>query len=93
MLDYTDYRGRRLQDRELRDEYDALGLASAISEEIMMLRALRNITQRELADLVGTQQSSISRIEQGTHKPSLSFLERIAESLDADIQIRLVPRK
>lgn len=39
------------------------------------------ITQKQLAKKVGTQQPSIARIESGSTLPSLSFLERLADSL------------
>ncbi|OGI94400.1 hypothetical protein A3A03_03855 [Candidatus Nomurabacteria bacterium RIFCSPLOWO2_01_FULL_40_18] len=39
------------------------------------------LTQAQLAKKVGTQQPSIARIESGTTLPSLSFLERLADSI------------
>jgi len=39
------------------------------------------LTQVQLAKKVGTQQPSIARIESGSTLPSLSFLERLADSL------------
>ena len=46
----------------------------------------------QLAELVGTRQPSIARLENGTSMPSLSFLERIAKALDARIELNFVPR-
>lgn len=40
-----------------------------------------NLTQTQLARKMGTQQPSIARIERGSTLPSLSFLEKLAESL------------
>ena len=40
-----------------------------------------NLTQAQLAKKVGTQQPSIARIESGSTLPSLSFLERLADSI------------
>lgn len=39
------------------------------------------LTQTQLAKKVGTQQPSIARIESGSTLPSLSFLERLADSI------------
>ena len=39
------------------------------------------LTQDQLAKKVGTQQPSIARIESGSTLPSLSFLERLANSI------------
>jgi transcriptional regulator with XRE-family HTH domain len=49
------------------------------------------LTQAQLAKLVGTRQPSIARLESGERKPSLSFLQRVAEVLDARIEVHLVP--
>jgi len=50
------------------------------------------VTQAELADKVGTRQLSIARLENGSSMPSLSFLERIAAALDAEVEIKIRPR-
>ena len=41
-------------------------------------RLREGLTQKQLADLVGTQQPSIARVENGSVLPGLSFLKRIA---------------
>lgn len=40
------------------------------------------LSQQELADLVGTSYSQISRIESGRHRTNLETLQRIASALD-----------
>ncbi|HWQ83694.1 MAG TPA: helix-turn-helix transcriptional regulator [Anaerolineales bacterium] len=54
------------------------------------LRLQRGLTQAQLAELVGTQQPSIARLENGSSIPSLSFLHKIASALNARIEVRLV---
>ena len=52
------------------------------------------MSQKELALRVfGTQsQSLVSEYERGTKQPSLEMLERIAEALNCDLEVRFVPR-
>jgi len=59
--------------------------------QITRLRVQRGLTQAQLADLVGTRQPSIARLESGERMPSLSFLQRVADVLNARIEVRLVP--
>ncbi|MBU0510922.1 MAG: helix-turn-helix domain-containing protein [Chloroflexi bacterium] len=59
--------------------------------QITRLRIGRGLTQAQLAELVGTKQPSIARLESGETPPSLSFLKRVAGALDAHFEIRLVP--
>ncbi len=59
--------------------------------QIARLRILRGLSQSQLAELVGTRQPSIARLENGNSLPSLSFLQRLAAALGAKIEVRLVP--
>lgn len=43
------------------------------------------LSQQQLADLVGTSHSQISRIESGRHRTNLDTLQRIAEALDLNL--------
>lgn len=51
-------------------------------------RKVKGLTQKELADKVGTQQSAIARLESGKDIPSLTFLMRVAEALDKTLELR-----
>jgi len=59
--------------------------------QVARLRMLRGLTQAQLAEMVGTRQPSIARLENGTNAPSLSFLTKIAEALGAKIEFKLIP--
>ncbi len=63
-----------------------------IARKIYDLRTNAGLSQRELAKLVGTQPSAISRLEDadyGGH--SLNMLQRIAVALNKKMQVRFVP--
>lgn len=59
--------------------------------QIARLRILRGLTQEQLAELAGTKQPSIARLESGSSEPSVLFLRRVAKALNARIEVRLVP--
>lgn len=82
------YLTEQMQDPEFRAAYEAL----EPSYQIARLRILRGLTQEQLAEKVGTKQPSIARLESGRTTPSLDFLQRVAEALDAEVEIRIVPR-
>jgi predicted transcriptional regulator len=58
--------------------------------EVIKARIEKNITQKDLATLIGTKQSNISRFENGNANPSIEFLKKIADALDKTIEIHLV---
>ncbi len=59
--------------------------------QVARLRMVKCLTQAQLADMVGTRQPSIARLENGTSTPSLSFLTKIAEALGVMIEFKLIP--
>ncbi|MGI8949359.1 MAG: helix-turn-helix domain-containing protein [Ornithinimicrobium sp.] len=58
---------------------------SRIGTLIRDARRHKDLTQSELAGLLGTSQSAVARIEQGKQNLSLDMLARIGESLDSEI--------
>jgi len=62
-----------------------------IADRVSERRLEMNLSQRELAELCGTTQS-IARLERGGRPPRIDTLLRIAEALDCDLHVDLVPR-
>jgi transcriptional regulator with XRE-family HTH domain len=54
-------------------------------------RVQRGLSQAHLAQLAGTGQAAISRIESGRDQPTLTLLERIADALDCQLTITFHP--
>lgn len=53
-------------------------------ETLSTLRLARGLSQARLADIVGTSQSHIARVELGRMDPSTDLVARIATALDVD---------
>ncbi|MEN6408384.1 MAG: helix-turn-helix transcriptional regulator [Anaerolineaceae bacterium] len=86
MLRFEDWEAKKLKD----PEFDAAAEELEPGYQVARLRMLRGLTQTQLAEMVGTRQPSIARLENGSTIPSLSFLQKIAAALDAKIEVRLV---
>ena len=84
---YEEVKARILADPEVKAAYDALEPAFQIAR----LRIERGLTQAQLAELVGTKQPSIARLERGTSEPSLAFLRKLAAALGMRVEINFVP--
>jgi transcriptional regulator with XRE-family HTH domain len=63
-------------------------IAAAVAEQ----RRARELSQRELAELTGTTQSAIARLERGGRPPRIDTLLRIAAALDCELIVELRPR-
>ena len=67
-------------------------LWAALAARVAEQRRDRGLSQRELADLCGTTQSAIARVERGVRPPRLDTLLRIAGALDCELAVELRPR-
>lgn len=67
-------------------------LFARIADDVANRRAQRGLSQRELAELTGTTQSAIARLERGGRPPRIDTLLRIADALDCDLSVELRPR-
>lgn len=63
-----------------------------IAQQVTEQRQARGLSQRELAELCGTTQSAIARLESGARPPRLDTLLRIASALDCELSVRFRPR-
>ncbi|MDQ3725933.1 MAG: helix-turn-helix domain-containing protein [Actinomycetota bacterium] len=71
------------------DDRELFGL---IAEQVAERRKAWGISQRELAELCGTTQSAIARLERGARPPRIDTLARIAAALDCELVVELRPR-
>jgi transcriptional regulator with XRE-family HTH domain len=67
-------------------------LFAAIADQVAEQRRARGLSQKELAELVGTTQSAIARLESGGRPPRIDTLLRIATALDCELVVELRPR-
>jgi len=68
-------------------------LFAQIAGQVVDRRKERGLSQADLAELVGTTQSAIARLESGGRPPRIDTLLRIANALDADLHIELLDRE
>jgi transcriptional regulator with XRE-family HTH domain len=82
----------KLQDREYRQQYFLAESSAQIAAQIIALRKRRGLNQQEVAKMVGTRQSAISRVEQADYQNwSFKTLRSIADALDARIRVAIQP--
>ena len=73
-------------------EPDERELVERIAEQVVEQRRLRDLSQRELAELCGTTQPGIARFERGVSPPRVDTLLRIAYALDCELVVELRAR-
>lgn len=71
---------------------DPAELFAEIARQVTERRTAWDLSQKELADLCGTTQSAIARLEAGRRPPRIDTLERVAGALDCELKIELKPK-
>ena len=79
-----------LKNEDVRNELKMNEAEYKIIEEIIMARKEKKLTQKDLAELIGTKQSNISRLESGNYNPSLDFLNRIALAVGKELEVKMI---
>ena len=82
-------RSRRRAERGsiYREELQRLAPYEGLARIVIARRQVLGLTQRELAERVGTSHSVISRIESGQHASSVTTLRRLAVAFETHLVI------
>lgn len=88
-MNWKEHKQQLMRDPAFKIEYERLSTEYKVAAELIKLRLSCGMTQAELAKAVNTQQASIARMESGSYLPSLSMIKKIADVLDADLEIKL----
>jgi DNA-binding XRE family transcriptional regulator len=72
-----------------RDQFEAELQADVIAYHLKQLRIKQQLTQQQLADLVGIDKTQISKIEKGTRNLTLDTITRIANALGAKVNFSI----
>ena len=79
-------------DSMLKIELERLEPKYQVIRQVIELRKMLDLSQQELAKRINDKQSNIARLENGNANPSIEKLTRIAEGLNAELEIKLIPR-
>jgi ribosome-binding protein aMBF1 (putative translation factor) len=90
MTSLAKLRGRLLANSEVKTEYDRLGPIYALVGAMVEARHQAGLTQKQLAEQMGTTQSVVARLENAHHMPSLDLVTRYAAALGRQVQFELV---
>lgn len=82
------YLKKQLKDPDFAKRFKKAGEAWEVALQITELREQAGLSQKKLADKLGTSQQQISRLESPAYEGhSLSMLRRVAHILGAELQI------
>jgi ribosome-binding protein aMBF1 (putative translation factor) len=68
-------------------------LFAQIAQQVAERRRELGLSQAELAEVCGTTQSAIARLESGGRPPRIDTLLKLAHALDCELHVELQPSK
>lgn len=89
-----DFKKKALQDPEVRGGYKRLSPAYDLRKQLIKIRKDAGFTQEELAELLHTKKSNISRLENVNSKisPKISTIEEYARAVGYKLEINFIPQ-
>lgn len=88
------FKKKALKNPKVKSEYDALSSAYQMKRKMIALRHKAGLTQEQMAELLGTKKSNISRLESvnTANSPSLATVEKYAKALGYSIKVEFEPQ-
>jgi transcriptional regulator with XRE-family HTH domain len=88
------YLEEQLKDKDFAERFKKAGDAWDVALQLAALRKKSGLSQKELAQKVGTSQQQISRLESPDYEGhSLSMLRRVTETLGATVKVEIRYKK
>lgn len=89
MSKWEDLEKELLANPKVKKEFDRLTPRYAVISELINARLKKGMTQKDVAEKVGTKQSAIARLESGSVNPSLEFLQKVAQVMGYSLTVHL----
>lgn len=90
----TEFKKKALSKASVNKEYQSLAPAYALRKRLIALRQKAGLTQEQIATVLHTQKSNISRLENANsiNSPKLSTIEQYAHAVGYDVEIKFIPK-
>ena len=94
-LTLAKFKEKAFTNSEVKKEYEAVSVVYNLRKKLIAMRKTAGLTQEELAEILSTKKSNISRLENvySSSSPKLSTIEKYAQAVGYKIKIDFVPIK
>ena len=94
-MEYSELKTRLLSDPVTKAAYDELAPEFELLRQMLRARQKAGLTQADVAARMGTKAPAITRLESSLgskkHSPSLATLQKYAEAVGCELQVKMVP--
>jgi ribosome-binding protein aMBF1 (putative translation factor) len=85
MMTHDEFLEKSLKNPEFKKVYDSFDLEYKLIDAIIEQRIKHGVTQKQLAEKIGTKQSAIARFESGNFNFTFAFVKKLANALGVKI--------
>ncbi|MPZ15862.1 MAG: helix-turn-helix domain-containing protein [Chloroflexi bacterium] len=78
---------RRMQDAEFRAAWEEGRAQLDFRKAVIGSRLSAGLSQKQLAEQIGTSQAAVARLEAGTYRPRIETLHRLATALHVTFEV------
>ena len=93
-MTHDELKQEAFKNKNVKEEYNKLDLEFQLLSEMLTARKKAKLNQSQVAELMGTKQTSITRLESalttGNHSPSLLTIKKYATAVGCHLDIRFV---
>jgi transcriptional regulator with XRE-family HTH domain len=93
-MNHTELKKRALADPDVRAAYEGMEVEFDLLRQMLRARSKAGLTQAEVAVRMGTKAPAVTRLESslssGKHSPSLATLQRYANAVGCELQVKLI---
>ncbi len=91
---FQEFKNKALGKAKVRSAYEELGPACEMKRQMIAMRTEAGLTQEQMADLLGTKKSNISRLESVSSEvsPKISTIEDYARVLGYRLKVEFEQR-
>jgi DNA-binding XRE family transcriptional regulator len=87
-----DFKEKALANPEVAQEYNRLSAAYDLRKQLIKIRKEAGLTQEEIAEILHTRKSNISRLENVHSKISPTTIEAYANAAGYKIEVKFIPQ-
>ena len=93
-MTHEELKQKAFKNKNVKEEYDKLDLEFQLLNEMLTARKEAGLNQSQIAEIMGTKQTAITRLESalsiGSHSPSLSTLKKYASAVGCHLDIKFI---
>ena|SRR3990170_7764988 len=91
LTSWEEVKNKLMSSKKYRETYEKMKPQYELANSLIRIRLKKRISQKTLAEKIGTKQPVISRLENMSSKPTLSLLTKISHALNVKLRVYFQP--